>query len=98
TYYYINAVPQWQAFNNGNWKYLEFATRDLAEAHGTDLTIYTGGWGVLTLDDINANPVEIYLGLTENKMVVPAPAVTWKVVYEESSSRAAAVVGVNNPH
>ncbi|XP_069997205.1 uncharacterized protein [Penaeus vannamei] len=98
TYYYINAVPQWQVFNNGNWKYLEFATRDLAEAHGTDLTIYTGGWGVLTLDDINANPVEIYLGLTENKMVVPAPAVTWKVVYEESSSRAAAVVGVNNPH
>ncbi|XP_042873188.1 uncharacterized protein LOC122253866 [Penaeus japonicus] len=98
TYYYINAVPQWQAFNNGNWKYLEFATRDLAESHSTDLTIYTGGWGVLTLDDINGNPVEIYLGLTEDEMVVPAPAITWKVVYEESSSRAVGVVGVNNPH
>ncbi|XP_071551559.1 salivary protein Tsal1-like [Panulirus ornatus] len=98
TYYFINAVPQWQAFNNGNWKYLEFATRDLAKKHGTDLTIYSGGWGILELEDINNNPVQIYLGLSQEKTVVPAPAVTWKVVYEESSNRAAAIVGVNNPH
>ncbi|XP_042225963.1 uncharacterized protein LOC121868979 [Homarus americanus] len=98
TYYYINAVPQWQAFNNGNWKFLEFATRDLAVKHGSDLTVYSGGWDLLELDDINNNSVKIYLGLTEGKEVVPAPAITWKVVYEKSSKRAAAIVGVNNPH
>nr|CBG22733.1 northern shrimp nuclease [Pandalus borealis] len=98
TYYYINALPQWQAFNNGNWKYLEYDTRDLAEKHGTDLTVYSGGWGVLELEDINGNPVEIYLGLAQDKKVVPAPALTWKVIYEKDTNRAAAIVGINNPH
>ncbi|XP_037798273.1 uncharacterized protein LOC119593415 [Penaeus monodon] len=98
TYYYINAVPQWQAFNNGNWKYLEVATRTLAEYLGTDLEIYTGAWGVLELDDVNANPVEVYLGLTASERVVPAPAVTWKVIYDKKNSRAVGVVGLNNPH
>ncbi|KAK7023465.1 hypothetical protein SK128_010669 [Halocaridina rubra] len=98
TYYYINAVPQWQAFNNGNWKYLEFATRDLAEKRSTDMTIYSGSWGVLELDDINENPVDIYLGLSAKERVVPAPALNWKVIYEESSESAVAVVGINNPH
>lgn len=60
-------------------QYLEFATRDLAKKHGTDLTIYSGGWGVLELEDINNNLVKIYLGLSKDKTVVPAPAITWKV-------------------
>nr|AAN86143.1 duplex-specific nuclease [Paralithodes camtschaticus] len=98
TYYFINALPQWQAFNNGNWKYLEYATRDLAESHGSDLRVYSGGWSLLQLDDINGNPVDILLGLSEGKEVVPVPSLTWKVVYEESSSKAAAIVGINNPH
>nr|ABI18972.1 putative non-specific nuclease [Palaemonidae sp. EAB-2006] len=98
TYYFINVMPQWQAFNNGNWKYLEFAGRDLAVAHGTDLTVYDGGWGVLELDDINGNPVQIYLGLSEGKEVVPAPALMYKILHEESTNRAAAVIGINNPH
>lgn len=61
-------------------QYLEYAARDLAVAHVSNLTVYTGGWGVLQLDDINNNPVAIYLGLTEGKAVVPVPEVTWKVM------------------
>ena len=30
TYYFINVAPQFQSFNNGNWKSLEINTRDLA--------------------------------------------------------------------
>ena len=28
TYYYGNAVPQWQSINNGNWKRLESSVRE----------------------------------------------------------------------
>ena len=31
TYYFINVAPQFQAFNNGNWKYLEGKARGLAK-------------------------------------------------------------------
>ena len=31
TYYFINVAPQFQAFNNGNWKYLEERARDAAK-------------------------------------------------------------------
>ena len=27
TYYFMNVAPQFQSFNNGNWKSLEMATR-----------------------------------------------------------------------
>ena len=30
TYFFINVAPQFQAFNNGNWKALEIAIRKLA--------------------------------------------------------------------
>ena len=31
TYFFFNVAPQFQSFNNGNWKALEYSTRDLAE-------------------------------------------------------------------
>ena len=37
TYYFINVAPQFQAFNNGNWKFLEIAARKLAAKY-----VYTG--------------------------------------------------------
>ena len=60
-------------------QYLEYATRELAEKKGRDLRVFSGGWDILELDDINGNPVEVFLGLSQSKKVVPAPAVTWKV-------------------
>ncbi len=41
TYYFINVAPQWQSFNNGNWKELEFATRNIAISRNIDLVTYT---------------------------------------------------------
>ena len=31
TYYFFNVAPQFQSFNNGNWKALEYVTRKMAE-------------------------------------------------------------------
>jgi DNA/RNA endonuclease G (NUC1) len=33
TYYFVNVAPQFQTFNNGNWKALEMATRDYASRY-----------------------------------------------------------------
>jgi DNA/RNA endonuclease G (NUC1) len=38
-------APQFQSFNNGNWKALEMATRDYAESKKEDVTVYTGMFG-----------------------------------------------------
>lgn len=98
TYYYINVIPQWQAINNGNWKALEVAARKLASSHGTNLDIYTGGYGVLTLKDVNDNPVEIFLTKdSTNKLAIPAPSLTWKLIHEPSTNKAVVIVIVNNP-
>lgn len=95
TYYYGNVVPQWQAFNNGNWKRLEYAIRELAEKHETTLDIWTGTYGTLQMPDTNNNPVDMFLGLAEGKKLVPVPALMWKVIYNPVIRRALAVVSFN---
>ena len=30
TYYFLNVAPQFQSFNNGNWKSLEYNSRELS--------------------------------------------------------------------
>lgn len=99
TYYYINAAPQWQPFNNGNWKALEMATRNLAVAREANLNIYTGVFGVLTLADVKNVQKPIYLAFDSNKNgLIPAPKYYWKVVHDRSTDTATSFVGINNPH
>merc|ERR1712080_466930 len=56
TYYYINVAPQFQSFNNGNWKALEGGVRDLGAKLGRDLVVTTGTHEVLEYPDKNKNP------------------------------------------
>lgn len=55
-------------------KALESALRNYAKAQNVDLEIWTGGKDTLKLDDINGNPVEIYLARdSANNLRLPAP-------------------------
>ncbi|XP_045608337.1 uncharacterized protein [Procambarus clarkii] len=92
TYQYANAVPQWQAINNGNWKRLEFAVRRLARMRGATFEVWTGTHGVLRLPNNHGHPVFIFLG--NNRM--PVPALMWKVIHDPSMHTAVAIVMVND--
>lgn len=94
TYYYINCAPQWQSFNNGNWKALETAVRNLASGRMADFTIYTGTFGILTLADVQGRQKPITLA--DGKIHVPK--YYWKVIHDPASGKATAVVGINNPY
>ncbi|EFX85987.1 hypothetical protein DAPPUDRAFT_313567 [Daphnia pulex] len=99
TYYYINAAPQWQSFNNGNWKALEAGTRDLAISRVIDVVVYTGTFETLTLADVKGVQKPIYLAKDgNNNNVLPAPKYYWKVVHDPASNKATAFIGINNPH
>ena len=99
TYYYINCAPQWQSFNNGNWKSLEFGVRDLAIARGYNLITYTGTYDILTLADANGVQKPIYLAKdANNNNILPAPKYYWKVIHDPITNMATAVIGINNPH
>ncbi|KAG8223868.1 hypothetical protein J437_LFUL005432 [Ladona fulva] len=95
TYHHLNVVPQWMAFNNGNWKVLEGAIRVKAmRPFARNLTIYTGTYGILNLPDVNNNEVAVYL-LEGQKL--PVPEYVWKVVIDEENSEAVGFVLVNKP-
>jgi hypothetical protein len=96
TYYFINIAPQFQSFNNGNWKALEGGVRDLGAKLGRDLVVTTGTHEVLEYPDKNNSPTDIFLARIES--FVPAPKYYWKVVQDPETKTAAAFIGLNDPH
>jgi len=98
TYYFMNVAPQFQSFNNGNWKALEINTRDLASSLGHDISSYTGTHGVLQYTDKYGDLVDIYLYLDGQTRYLPAPLYYWKVLYDAETDTGAAFIGLNDPH
>lgn len=88
TYYFMNAAPQWQPFNNGNWKQMEASIRNLASASKLNLLVQTGTFEGLQMDENNT----LYLGRND---AIPVPLYLWKLVSHED--KAMAFVTVNNP-
>ena len=81
SYHYVNVQAQFQIFNEKNWFYMEDGLRDFVIKSGKDYTVYTGSHGVMELDDINNNKVEIYLNLERPDLArLPAPRYVIRVV------------------
>lgn len=105
TFYFTNAAPQFQTFNNGNWKYLENDVRQLAADRDIKLEVYTGTFGIEQFYDKNNVLTSIYLDyhLDRNNggasiRLIPVPKVFYKVLVNPLTRRGVAFVGVNNPY
>lgn len=96
TFWLINAAPQWQSFNSGNWERIEQIVRQLIADRNIVVDIYTGTYGIVTYDDIDGQSKPIYLSRV-NGSSVPVPKLFYKVVLDVNATRGVAIVGVNNP-
>jgi DNA/RNA endonuclease G (NUC1) len=88
TYYYVNVIPQWQSINNGNWKAIESAVRAKAAAMEEEVIVYTGGHGILKLNNKN---------IQLDPKGLEVPMWSWKIIKVESINSGIAFVTYNNP-
>ncbi|XP_055325389.1 uncharacterized protein LOC129579371 [Sitodiplosis mosellana] len=101
TFYFINAAPQWQSFNGGNWLKIEIGVKKFIEKRNIDTDVYTGTYGVFSYPDINGKEQEIYLAYsntTNGTNRIPVPRFYYKVLIAESINAGIVFIGVNNPH
>lgn len=99
TFHYVNCAPQWTGFNGGNWNTLEVDLRNHIHSAGYDTIIYTGTYGVTQLQNQVNQRVDLYLYTDiNNNPIIPVPQYYYKVVYEPSTQRGIAFVGINNPY
>lgn len=100
TFYFVNVAPQWQCFNNGNWKTVEENLRNFASEQKVDLAVYTGTYGISTLPhEETGEETQLYLHVANNsEPAIPVPKFFWKFAYDAKTKEGLVFVGTNNPY
>ncbi|KAL0883992.1 hypothetical protein ABMA27_016042 [Loxostege sticticalis] len=98
TFYFINAAPQWQPFNAGNWNNLEQNLRARIAQANYNTVIYTGTFGVTQLRDRNNRFHDIFLHQSGNTRQLPVPQYFYKVAYDANRRLGTAFISINNPY
>ncbi|XP_022218219.2 uncharacterized protein LOC111071273 [Drosophila obscura] len=99
TFLFINAAPQWQTFNAGNWARVEDGVRAWVSKEKKHVECYTGVWGVTTLPNKDGKQTALYLAHdANNNGLIPVPKLYFRVVIEPSTRKGIVLIGVNNPH
>lgn len=100
TFFYINAAPQWQTFNNGNWLSIEHAVKKFVAKRKINVEVYTGTYGVMTYPDIHNKEQEIFLEWNQNtgQRQIPVPRFYYKVLIADEIQAGIVFIGVNNPY
>ncbi|XP_016997013.3 uncharacterized protein [Drosophila takahashii] len=99
SFFFVNAAPQWQTFNGGNWERIEDSVRKFVADENMTADCYTGTWGVSTLPDVDGVEKELYLDFDENNNgLIPVPKLYYRVVIDRLSRKGIVLLGVNNPH
>lgn len=96
TFYFLNAAPQWQTFNAGNWERVESGLRNQVDRMNWNIEVYTGTYGVLRLKDAFGEPHELYLDHHSKR--IPVPKIFYKVAIEHSLKAGIVFIGVNHPY
>uniref|UniRef100_A0A1A9WA99 DNA/RNA non-specific endonuclease domain-containing protein n=1 Tax=Glossina brevipalpis TaxID=37001 RepID=A0A1A9WA99_9MUSC len=99
TFLFVNAAPQWQVFNAGNWARIEDGLRIWVSKHKINVSCYTGVYGVTSLPNSDGSETSLYLAYdSNNNGLIPVPKIYFRIVTEPSTKRGIVFVGVNNPH
>lgn len=95
TFIYINAAPQWQSFNGGNWKEIEEGVKKFVKDKNVNVEVYTGTYGIFKYPDVTGKEQEIFLD--GNRKQIPVPRFYYKVLIAEKLEAGIVFIGVNNP-
>uniref|UniRef100_A0A182QLU4 DNA/RNA non-specific endonuclease/pyrophosphatase/phosphodiesterase domain-containing protein n=1 Tax=Anopheles farauti TaxID=69004 RepID=A0A182QLU4_9DIPT len=99
TFWFLNAAPQWQNFNAGNWERIESSVKTFVAIRNIRVRVYGGTYGVQTLADGNGDHREIFLDFNANgRTRVRAPKVYYKILHNEAQNSGIVLIGVNNVH
>jgi len=99
TFWLMNAAPQWQVFNAGNWLAVEIAIKKFVAKRNIEVDAYTGNYGITTLKDAKNKEHEMYLAFDKNnKGLIPAPKIYYKILVERKTNNGIVLIGVNNPY
>lgn len=97
SFYYINAAPQWQAFNGGNWERIETGTRSFVGNRNIVVDVYSGTFGVGRAADGNGVQRELFLDSNPNGLSrIPVPAIFYKVLHNRANNSGIVFIGVND--
>ncbi|XP_063907830.1 uncharacterized protein LOC135125973 [Zophobas morio] len=100
-YHFANVAPQWNTFDEGNWKVLETGILTFIANSTTfegvlivgDATVLTGTLKVATLAGSTGTTTELYL--TQGRF--PVPRWFWKIIYFAAVNTGVIFFGYNNP-
>jgi len=99
SFYFINAQPQFQVFNAGNWESVEAGVKQWVANQNIEVEVYTGVHGVLSLRDQGGVFRELYLDYdAQGRGLIPVPEIYWRVIIHRPTNRGIVFIGVNNPH
>lgn len=101
SFYFLNAAPQWQTFNGGNWNILEEKLKSYIDRKNLNVEIYTGTYGVLQYKDVDGVSRQIFLsskGDSPKEQKIPVPKIYYKVVIDRNQRTGIAFIGVNDPY
>ncbi|XP_058838320.1 uncharacterized protein LOC131694004 [Topomyia yanbarensis] len=99
TFWFLNAAPQWQNFNDGNWARIEDSARSFVASRNIQVTVYGGTYGVHTQTDANGDEQPIFLDFDPNgTQRLPAPLLYYKILHDEVNKAGIVLIGVNDIH